>query len=345
YAPIGSFVGERCGYVLDADLNPLPAGVAGELYLGGVGLARGYLQRPGLSAERFVANPFSRAGERLYRTGDLVRQREDGTFDYLGRIDNQVKVRGFRIELGEIEARLQDAGEVREAVVVARDAASGKQLLGYVVAEDGADASGLLERLRERLKRDLPEYMVPAHMALLPAMPLTPNGKIDRKALPDIDVTASEAYVAPRNELELALAGIWQEVLGIARIGVHDNFFELGGDSILSMQVVAKARALKKLGFSLKLRDLIQKPSIAALSGYDDSAAPPSPILALNAAVDGCPPLFCVHAGFGTVFDYEPLARRLNGRRSVLAIQARSLLDPNWRDVSLQRMAEDYVAL
>ncbi|WP_139140591.1 AMP-binding protein, partial [Pseudomonas aeruginosa] len=237
YAPIGSFVGERCGYVLDADLNPLPAGVAGELYLGGVGLARGYLQRPGLSAERFVANPFSRAGERLYRTGDLVRQREDGTFDYLGRIDNQVKVRGFRIELGEIEARLQDAGEVREAVVVARDAASGKQLLGYVVAEDGADASGLLERLRERLKRDLPEYMVPAHLALLPAMPLTPNGKIDRKALPDIDVTASEAYVAPRNELELALAGIWQEVLGIARIGVHDNFFELGGDSILSMQV------------------------------------------------------------------------------------------------------------
>ncbi len=345
YAPIGSFVGERCGYVLDADLNPLPAGVAGELYLGGVGLARGYLQRPGLSAERFVANPFSRAGERLYRTGDLVRQREDGTFDYLGRIDNQVKVRGFRIELGEIEARLQDAGEVREAVVVARDAASGKQLLGYVVAEDGADASGLLERLRERLKRDLPEYMVPAHLALLPAMPLTPNGKIDRKALPDIDVTASEAYVAPRNELELALAGIWQEVLGIARIGVHDNFFELGGDSILSMQVVAKARALKKLGFSLKLRDLIQKPSIAALSGYDDSAAPPSPILALNAAVDGCPPLFCVHAGFGTVFDYEPLARRLNGRRSVLAIQARSLLDPNWRDASLQRMAEDYVAL
>ncbi|WP_407586179.1 non-ribosomal peptide synthase/polyketide synthase [Pseudomonas aeruginosa] len=345
YAPIGSFVGERCGYVLDADLNPLPAGVAGELYLGGVGLARGYLQRPGLSAERFVANPFSRTGERLYRTGDLVRQREDGTFDYLGRIDNQVKVRGFRIELGEIEARLQDAGEVREAVVVARDAASGKQLLGYVVAEDGVDASGLLERLRERLKRDLPEYMVPAHLALLPAMPLTPNGKIDRKALPDIDVTASEAYVAPRNELELALAGIWQEVLGIARIGVHDNFFELGGDSILSMQVVAKARALKKLGFSLKLRDLIQKPSIAALSGYDDSAAPPSPILALNAAVDGCPPLFCVHAGFGTVFDYEPLARRLNGRRSVLAIQARSLLDPNWRDVSLQRMAEDYVAL
>ncbi|OKO19090.1 acyl-homoserine lactone acylase PvdQ [Pseudomonas aeruginosa] len=248
-------------------------------------------------------------------------------------------------DLLRLTRRLLVEGGVREAVVVARDAASGKQLLGYVVAEDGVDASGLLERLRERLKRDLPEYMVPAHLALLPAMPLTPNGKIDRKALPDIDVTASEAYVAPRNELELALAGIWQEVLGIARIGVHDNFFELGGDSILSMQVVAKARALKKLGFSLKLRDLIQKPSIAALSGYDDSAAPPSPILALNAAVDGCPPLFCVHAGFGTVFDYEPLARRLNGRRSVLAIQARSLLDPNWRDVSLQRMAEDYVAL
>jgi amino acid adenylation domain-containing protein/non-ribosomal peptide synthase protein (TIGR01720 family) len=346
YAPIGSFVGERRGYVLDADLNPLPLGVAGELYLGGVGLARGYLERPELSADRFVADPFGMAGDRLYRTGDLVRQREDGTFDYLGRIDNQVKVRGFRIELGEIEARLQGVDEVREAVVVARDGASGKQLLGYVVAENGVDAEGLLDRLRERLKRDLPDYMVPAHLALLPAMPLTPNGKIDRKSLPEIDAaSASAAYVAPRNELEEALAGIWQDVLGIAQVGVHDNFFELGGDSILSMQVVAKARTLKKLGFSLKLRDLIQKPSIAALSGLDASAPPPSPILALNAAVPMRPALFCIHAGFGTVFDYEPLARRLNGTRGVLAIQARSLLDPNWRDSSLQRMAEDYVAL
>jgi len=346
YAPIGSFVGERRGYVLDADLNPLPQGVAGELYLGGMGLARGYLERPGLSAERFVADPFSAAGERLYRTGDLVRQREDGTFDYLGRFDNQVKVRGFRIELGEIEARLQSVDEVREAVVIACDGASGKQLLGYVVPEDGIDAVGLLDRLRERLKRDLPDYMVPAHLALLPAMPLTPNGKIDRKSLPEIDAASSSAaYVAPRNELEEALAAIWQDVLGIAQVGVHDNFFELGGDSILSMQVVAKARALKRLGFSLKLRDLIQKPSIAALSGLDASALPPSPILALNAAVPVRPALFCIHAGFGTVFDYEPLARRLNGIRSVLAIQARSLLDPNWRDSSLQRMAEDYVAL
>ncbi|MDF5981857.1 phosphopantetheine-binding protein [Pseudomonas aeruginosa] len=202
-----------------------------------------------MSAERFVATRSAVPASVSIAPATWFVSARMAPSTTSGRIDNQVKVRGFRIELGEIEARLQDAGEVREAVVVARDAASGKQLLGYVVAEDGADASGLLERLRERLKRDLPEYMVPAHLALLPAMPLTPNGKIDRKALPDIDVTASEAYVAPRNELELALAGIWQEVLGIARIGVHDNFFELGGDSILSMQVVAKARALKKLGF------------------------------------------------------------------------------------------------
>ncbi|MDR6358181.1 non-ribosomal peptide synthetase component F [Pseudomonas psychrotolerans] len=179
YAPIGSRIGDRSCYVLDADLNPLPQGVTGELYLGGYGLARGYLDRPGMSAERFVADPFG-SGARLYRTGDLVRQRIDGTFEYLGRIDNQVKIRGFRIELGEIEAGLLAFDEVREAVIVARQGVSGRQLAAYITADE-VDANELLERLRQRL----PSYMVPASLTLLKQLPLTPNGKIDRKALPE----------------------------------------------------------------------------------------------------------------------------------------------------------------
>ncbi|WP_434707697.1 non-ribosomal peptide synthase/polyketide synthase [Pseudomonas sp. R1-1] len=344
YAPIGTVVGERSGYVLDADLNPLPLGLAGELYLGGA-LARGYLGRAGGSAERFVANPFSADGSRLYRTGDLVRQREDGTVDYLGRIDQQVKIRGFRIELGEVEARLKQQPGVRDAAVVARDGVSGKQLLGYVVVAADAAADGFCERLRDQLKASLPDYMVPAHLMLLERMPLTPNGKLDRKALPNPDVEQRQAYLAPRTELEKALAKIWQDVLKIERVGLSDNFFELGGDSILSLQVIARSRVLKAQGLSLKLRDLMQKPSIAELvASVQGSAEKASAMLAMNAHVDAVAPLFCIHAGFGTVFDYEPLARRLSGRRQVLAIQSRMLLDPTFHDVSLQSMASDYVA-
>ncbi|RJX83248.1 amino acid adenylation domain-containing protein, partial [Pseudomonas sp. LS-2] len=346
YAPIGSRVGARTTHALDKHQNPLPRGCAGELYLGGFGMARGYLDRPGLTAERFVPDPFSRDGGRLYRTGDLVREREDGVFDYLGRIDNQVKIRGFRIELGEIEARLKNCVGVRDAVVVARDGGSGKQLAAYVVA-DNAASSDLCEVLRDRLRVDLPDYMVPTHLMLLPAMPLTPNGKLDRKALPAPDAGPLQArYVAPRSELEKALALIWQKVLKVERVGLTDNFFELGGDSILSLQVMAKARALKAYGFSLKLRDLMQKPTIGELTGNTELAerpTRPAPMLALNQASGDLPALFCVHAGFGTVFDYEPVARRLAGRRPVRAIQCRMLLDPDWQDQSLESMAVDYV--
>ncbi|MFJ5254176.1 non-ribosomal peptide synthase/polyketide synthase [Pseudomonas sp. NPDC088414] len=344
YAPIGSVVGERSGYVLDSDLNPLPAGIAGELYLGGA-LARGYLGRAGGTAERFVANPFSADGSRLYRTGDLVRQRADGTVDYLGRIDHQVKIRGFRIELGEIEARLKQQPGVRDAAVVAREGVSGKQLLGYVLATAETPADGLGERLREQLKASLPDYMVPAHLMVLERMPLTPNGKLDRKALPNPDAEQRLAYVEPRTELEKALAKIWQEVLKIERVGLTDNFFELGGDSILSLQVVARSRVLKAQGLSLKLRDLMQKPSIGELvASVQGTAEKASGLLAMNAEVKGVAPLFCLHAGFGTVFDYEPLARRLSGQRQLLAIQSRMLLDPTFNDTSLQEMASDYLA-
>ncbi len=244
YAPIGSRIGDRSAYVLDADLNLLPQGMAGELYLGGTGLARGYLNRPGLTAERFVADPFSCSGGLLYRTGDLVRQRADGTFDYLDRIDNQVKIRGFRIELGEVEASLQALHGVREAVVVAQEGAagSGKRLVAYVVADEPV-REDFAEHLREQLKATLPAHMVPAYLLLLECLPLTPNGKLDRKNLPKPDVSQlQQTYVAPRSTLEQQLVSIWQDVLKLAQVGLRDNFFELGGDSIVSIQVVSRAR-------------------------------------------------------------------------------------------------------
>ncbi|MDU9405660.1 amino acid adenylation domain-containing protein, partial [Pseudomonas sp. zfem004] len=338
YAPIGTRVGERTLYVLDTHLNPLPTGVAGELYIGGEGVARGYHARPGLTAERFVADPFS-AGGRLYRTGDLVRQRADGVFDYLGRLDNQVKVRGFRIELGEIEARLRQQPGVRDAVVIARREDSGDQLLGYVVTAADGPAE---QALREALQAQLPDYMVPSRIMVLDALPLNPNGKVDRKALP-LPGASERHYQAPRNLAEQALVEVWQEVLGVERVGVTDNFFELGGDSLRILKVLGKLRGRSDLGLELKLRDLMTRPTIAQLSGYDEQQeAALDPLLLLNSPSPARPALFCLHAGFGTVFDYEPLARQLEGRHSVYGLQCRMLLDRDWQDDSLQGMAIDY---
>ncbi|CAD5108459.1 non-ribosomal peptide synthetase [Zestomonas carbonaria] len=270
YAPIGTLLGKRRGYVLDADLNLLPVGLAGELYLGGEGVARGYLDRPGLTAERFVPDPFGSDGERVYRSGDLTRARADGLVDYLGRVDHQVKVRGFRIELGEIEARLLEQAAVREAVVLAQDGPSGKQLVGYVVpAQPGQD--GLRETLRAALKAHLPDYMVPAHLLFLETLPLTPNGKLDRKALPQPDANQmQQTYVAPRTELEQQVAAIWAEVLKIERVGLADNFFELGGHSLLATQVTSRIHI--ELGVNLPLALLFQTETLqayaASVEGY-----------------------------------------------------------------------------
>ncbi|WP_137807928.1 non-ribosomal peptide synthase/polyketide synthase [Pseudomonas sp. G(2018)] len=339
YAPIGRGVAGRGLYILDADLNPLPVGVSGELYLGGDCLARGYHQRPGMSAERFIPDPFE-AGGRMYRTGDLVRQRECGLIDYLGRLDQQVKIRGFRIELGEIEARLRDCAGVQDAAVVVHDTPTGKQLVGYVVA---MGAAGLDRRLKAELQAQLPDYMVPARILVLERFPLSANGKIDRRALPEPE-WAIGGYRAPRNALEQALTAIWQDVLGVPQVGIDDNFFELGGDSLQVLKVISRVRSQPKLGFELKLRDLMQKPCIAELSGYQaaETATAPDPLLALNGRVANVPALFCLHAGFGTVFDYEPLARRLEGRRTVYGLQCRMLLDPQWQDASLLSMAQAY---
>jgi amino acid adenylation domain-containing protein/non-ribosomal peptide synthase protein (TIGR01720 family) len=271
--PIGSIIGARVAYILDADLALVPQGATGELYIGGAGLAQGYHQRPGMTAERFVADPFAPAslpgsGARLYRTGDLVRQRADGLVEYLGRIDHQVKIRGFRIELGEIETRLLEHPAVREAVVLALDSPSGKQLVAYLVSDeaDHATLHGALfkEQLKTHLKAQLPDYMVPAHLMVLDSMPLTANGKLDRRALPQPDPDANrQQYVAPRNELEQTLAAIWCAVLNVQQVGLDDNFFELGGDSILSIQVVSRAR---QAGIHFSPRDVFQHQTVQTLA-------------------------------------------------------------------------------
>ena len=278
--PIGQVIGARSAYVLNDDLALLPQGGIGELYIGGAGLAQGYHDRPGLTAERFVADPFSGDGGRLYRTGDRVRLRADGLVEYVGRADQQVKIRGFRIELGEIESRLQVYADIDEAVVLALDLPGGKQLVGYLVcAQANADAAtqaDLREALKAHARRHLPDYMVPAHLVLLAQLPLMGNGKLDRRALPAPDLELVQLhYQAPANALEEQLAQVWREVLNVTRVGVQDNFFELGGDSILSIQVVSRAR---QLGLQFTPRDLFQHQTIQALAAVVRHSDAPSVI-------------------------------------------------------------------
>ncbi|RMR78978.1 Non-ribosomal peptide synthetase [Pseudomonas savastanoi pv. fraxini] len=266
--PIGRALAGRRLYVLDDQLNLLPQGAVGELYIGGPGLARGYHAQPGLSAERFVADPFV-PGERLYRTGDRARLRADGAVEYIGRVDHQVKIRGFRIELGEIESRLQQCTGVREAVVLAVELAGSTQLVAYVVpqvmANGDAEQLALRQGIKSQLQSSLPDYMVPTHLLLLPELPLTPSGKLDRKALPAPDASQLQArYRAPHSEVEICLAAIWQEVLHAPQVGLDDHFFELGGHSLLAAQVIARIKT--RLGISLPLRTLFEKPLLSDLA-------------------------------------------------------------------------------
>ncbi|GLZ39063.1 non-ribosomal peptide synthase/polyketide synthase [Actinokineospora sp. NBRC 105648] len=247
-------------YVLDENLDVLPPGVPGELYLSGAQVARGYLDRPGLTAGRFVADPFGPAGTRMYRTGDRVRWTEDGLLDYLGRADDQVKIRGFRIEPGEVAAVLREQPGVRDAVVVAHKDATGTRLVGYVVTTDGSETGDL----RAQLARELPDYLVPAAVITLDALPLNPSGKLDRRALPAPDFAATATHVEPRTAAERAVAQAWAEVLRLPRVGAEDNFFALGGDSILSIQVVSRLRAV--FGTQISPRVVFDHPTVAALA-------------------------------------------------------------------------------
>jgi acyl carrier protein len=269
--PIGRPIANMTAYVLDEALGLVPVGVPGELYVGGVGVGRGYWRRPELTAERFVADPFGGDGGRLYRTGDVVRWRADGNLEFLGRIDDQIKLRGFRIEPGEVEAEMMAHPDVGEAVVVARPDGSGeRRLFAYFVAA-GERVPTHIE-LRSWLVGRVPEYMVPAGFVVLAELPLTPNGKVDRRALPAPDgvrPVLREVFVAPRNAVEEVLAGLWAEVLGVDRVGVDDNFFELGGHSLLATQVVSRARAA--FDVDLPLATLFEAPTVAELADTIDT--------------------------------------------------------------------------
>ncbi|WP_410606755.1 non-ribosomal peptide synthase/polyketide synthase [Amycolatopsis sp. lyj-109] len=263
--PIGRPIPNTRGYVLDAALEPVPVGVAGELYVAGPSLARGYLDRPGLTADRFTANPFGAPGERMYRTGDVVRWTATGQLEFTGRADDQVKVRGFRIELGEVEAALTRHPGVAAAVAAVQQDESGhKRLVACFVAEPGTEPVGAAA-LREFLTRSLPGHSVPAALLELPALPLGPSGKVDRRALPVVAAAAEPAtrHVEPVTPAERVLCEIWAQVLGLDRVGTADNFFELGGDSILSMQVVSRAR---QAGLRLSTKDIFLHQTVAALA-------------------------------------------------------------------------------
>ncbi|MEN9865680.1 MAG: hypothetical protein RL748_1270, partial [Pseudomonadota bacterium] len=265
-ASIGKPIHNSQVYVLNPLGQLVPVHTAGELYIGGAGLARGYLNRPELTAEKFIANPFydktnPASSERLYRTGDLVRWRHDGNLEFLGRIDHQVKIRGFRIELGEIEQALASHPQVKDALVLAKESASGdKRLLAYVVS-----AGVATEQLRQHLAQTLPDYMIPAVFVLLERFPLTPNGKVDRKALPEPDTSASQAHhVAPRTDMEHALCALWQEVLGVERVGITDDFFRLGGHSLSATRLMARIN--QTFNVALPLKTLFHCPTLGELA-------------------------------------------------------------------------------
>ncbi|GAB1541392.1 hypothetical protein NUACC21_40630 [Scytonema sp. NUACC21] len=267
--PIGHPIANIQIYLLDRHLNPVPIGVTGEVYIGGVGVGRGYLNSPELTAEKFIPNPFSdKSASRLYKTGDLARYLPNGEIEYIGRIDYQVKIRGFRIELGEIAAIISQHPAVRETVVVVcDDLADSQRIVGYVVPQK--EQTLVIPELRSFLESKLPKYMVPSAFVTLEALPLTPNGKIDRKALPTPDTAYPQletVYQAPQTEVEQTIADIWQEVLYIENLGIHDNFFELGGHSLLLVQVHSKLREVFKKDFSIL--DLFRYPTISSLADY-----------------------------------------------------------------------------
>ncbi len=326
--PIGRPIANTTCYVLDRHLQPVPVGISGELYIGGEGVAVGYLNRPELTAERFVPDPFcGQPGGRIYRTGDLARFRADGTIECLGRTDHQVKIRGFRIELGEIEARLFECEGVAQGVVVAReDERHEKRLIAYVVPKAGAKFEPT--SLREQLRRTLPGYMVPAFFIAIDAIPLTPNRKVDRAALPsptDQSMVNVESYRAPRNPVEFALAGIWADTLGLEHVGIDDSFFDLGGDSLLSVALLSKILTMFP-GIRPSLAQLLQAPSVAEFAKIVGRAGEPVDIVVkLREGREGHLPFFCVPGAGGNILSLRPLALAMPDDVPFYCLQAKGL--------------------
>lgn len=342
-ATIGRPIANTQAYILDRYLQPVPVGIAGELYLGGDGLARGYLSRPELTDERFIKNPFSsEPAARLYKTGDLTRRLPNGEIEYLGRIDNQVKIRGFRIELGEIEAMLLSHAAIEECVVLAREDKPGeKRLAAYVVQKQGRSVK--TNELRSFLKEKLPDYMVPSAFVELERLPLTPNGKVDRKALPAPATNISDSerdFVSHRDSLELELTKIWEIILGVQPIGVSDDFFELGGHSLQAVRMFAEVE--KTFNKNIPLATLFQAGTIeklAAILRQEGWAEPESSLVAIQPK-GSKPPFFCVHAKGGNVLFYRDLARHLGEDQPFYGIQARRLGGRQVGHASVEEMAE-----
>jgi amino acid adenylation domain-containing protein len=344
---IGTALPSARTYLLGEDRRPVPAGEAGQLYIGGECLARGYLNRPDLTAERFLPDPFREvAGARMYHTGDLARARPDGTLEFLGRADHQVKVRGYRVELGEIEALLNGHDQVREAVVVPdRGGAQGNQsLVAHVVPQPGGTVDG--SALRTHLQAQLPDYMVPAAYVERAAFPLTPSGKVDRKALSRLGgpsaPAARGALVPPRTEMERRLVTLWEESLDVAPVGVTDDFFGLGGHSIMAAEMLVELSAL--LNRELPLSLLADTPTVEALAQKlerDDIADSWSPLVPIRAA-GARPPLFCVHGGGMNVLRFRSLAQQLDPAQPVYGLQWAGL---DGRPVSdrIEDVAETYL--
>ncbi|MET7383116.1 amino acid adenylation domain-containing protein [Streptomyces sp. NPDC005526] len=339
--PIGRPFANTRAYVLDAWLRPVPPRVRGELYIAGAGLARGYLDRAALTAERFVADPFGPAGTRMYRTGDLAYWDDEGRLVYAGRGDGQVKLRGFRIETGEIETVLAGhPGVTRAAVVPREDTPGDRRLVAYVTG----DAVPGADELRTLVAGALPEYMAPAAFVPLDALPLTHNGKLDVRALPAPEFTSSQAYRAPRSEREELLCRLFAEVLGVDRVGVDDDFFDLGGHSLLIMRLAGRIR--EALGSELTVRTVFEAPTVARLAGrlgHDTLDDALEVLLPLRADGD-LPPLFCVHPGLGVGWVYSGLVPALERDRPVYALQARGLTGADRLPRNAEEMADDYLA-
>jgi len=328
--PIGRPLNNRTAYVLDAVQQLVPVGVVGELYVGGAGVSRGYLNRPELTEERFVPHPF-RAGEKIYKTGDLARWLADGSIEYLGRVDDQVKVRGFRIEPGEIESVLRQSILVNQAVVIAKTADNGyKRLIGYIVPAGIFDRDGILDYLKNRL----PEYMIPSLLIELEKLPITTNGKIDKKALPDPDssnISVNE-YVAPRTGTEQKLADIWKELLDMEKVGIHDNFFESGGNSLLAIHLISVIR--KGLTADLAISDIFDYPTIASLAVVLDQRALAAAvsqhdnghILLLNKGQQETP-VFFIPGGNGICDGYSVLGEAVEEMGALYGLQMMGIFD------------------
>ena len=341
--PIGGPLPGRRAYVLDAAGEPVPAGVPGELCLGGAGVARGYLGRPGLTAERFVPDPFSpQPGARMYRTGDRARWRRTGVLEFLGRDDAQEKVRGFRIEPGEIESALcRHPGVAQAAVVVRGDGGGERRLVGYVVARGEAPRP---RELREWVRERLPEHMVPAAVVVLDALPLTPTGKVDRRRLPAPEVERTREYLAPRDALEQRLLRVWEEVLGTGRVGVTDNFFDAGGHSLAVLRLLAAVERLT--GRRVPVATLLAGPTVEQLARAlrtGEAATAQGPLVPIQPA-GAEPPLFFVHSAGGEVVSYAPLARHLGSGRPFYGLQSRGVQGGDLPPTRVEEMAADYLA-